>query len=293
MAQHDLVVDNGPGLAVRTDLVAALQALATLSSGPLEPNTTYAGMWWLDTSVGPNGSLKMRNLSNTAWTFPSIYGDDRVGEIAYYARPTPPAGWLKANGAIVSRTTYSALFAAIGTQFGIGDGVNTFNLPDVRGRFVRGWDDGAGVDPSRAFGNIQPSAIESHTHPATTTLVAAGSHDHGGGTYEAGSHAHTGATGTHAGHQHVSATGQAFVIVVGGGGGQGTTGSGYSSTGATNVAGAHSHGLTINAAGSHTHAIATDVVPAHTHTATTAVTASGGTETRPANLSLLACIRYA
>lgn len=65
--QADFVVDNGPGLAVRTDINAQLLALATLSSGPVEPATKYAGMLWLDTSVSPNGLLRQRNLANTAW----------------------------------------------------------------------------------------------------------------------------------------------------------------------------------------------------------------------------------
>jgi microcystin-dependent protein len=51
-------------------------------------------------------------------------------------------GWLKCNGAAVSRSTYAVLFAAIGTLYGAGDGTTTFNLPDYRGEFLRGLDDG-------------------------------------------------------------------------------------------------------------------------------------------------------
>ncbi|MCK9131735.1 phage tail protein [Haemophilus influenzae] len=72
----------------------------------------------------------------------SVQISELVGEVAFFARTTPPSGWLKANGAAVSRTTYAALFAAIGTTFGAGDGSSTFNLPDLRGEFVRGLDDG-------------------------------------------------------------------------------------------------------------------------------------------------------
>jgi phage-related tail fiber protein len=81
-----------------------------------------------------------------------------AGHIAYTARNTAPAGWLKANGAAVSRTAYAALFAAIGTTYGAGDGFNTFNLPDLRGEFMRGWDDGRGVDASRTIGSSQTDA---------------------------------------------------------------------------------------------------------------------------------------
>lgn len=67
MSQHDMVIDNGPGLAVRTDIVAAVQALASNNSGPTEPTTPYAGMFWLDTTTAPNGTVRMRNLANDAW----------------------------------------------------------------------------------------------------------------------------------------------------------------------------------------------------------------------------------
>ncbi|WP_197369874.1 phage tail protein, partial [Ralstonia pseudosolanacearum] len=74
----------------------------------------------------------------TAWR--QLVG--QAGLIGYFARSTAPSGWLKANGAAVSRTTYAALYAEIGTTFGAGDGAATFNLPDLRGEFLRGWDDG-------------------------------------------------------------------------------------------------------------------------------------------------------
>lgn len=85
------------------------------------------------------------------------------GQIAFFAGSSAPAGWLKANGAAVSRTTYAALFAAIGTTYGAGDGRNTFNLPDLRGEFMRGWDDGRGIDRGRAFGSAQGDAIRNIT----------------------------------------------------------------------------------------------------------------------------------
>lgn len=68
MSQHDMNIDNGPGLAVRTDMNAAIQALASNNSGATEPLVTYAGQFWLDTTTAPNGTVRMRNLSNTGWT---------------------------------------------------------------------------------------------------------------------------------------------------------------------------------------------------------------------------------
>lgn len=86
------------------------------------------------------------------------------GAVQAFARSTPPTGWLRCNGAAVSRTTFNTLFAALGTTFGVGDGSSTFNLPDLRGEFIRGLDDGRGVDAGRLLGSAQSDAFKSHTH---------------------------------------------------------------------------------------------------------------------------------
>jgi len=90
-----------------------------------------------------------------------------VGSVTMYAANTAPTGWLECSGAAVSRTTYAGLFTAIGTVFGVGDGSTTFNLPDMRGEFARGWDNGRGIDSGRAFGSAQGQAIEAHVHSIT------------------------------------------------------------------------------------------------------------------------------
>lgn len=78
-----------------------------------------------------------------------------AGQVAYFARDTAPIGWLKANGAAISRTAYNDLFNAIGTNYGAGDGSTTFNLPDYRGEFLRCWADGSGTDSGRALHSFQ------------------------------------------------------------------------------------------------------------------------------------------
>lgn len=102
-----------------------------------------------------------------------------VGTVIWYAKSTPPTGYLKANGATISRVTYSELFAVIGTNYGAGDGTTTFTLPDLRGEFIRGWDDGRGVDSGRAFASSQGQMIQTHTHQyyrnAGTTTAGSGS----------------------------------------------------------------------------------------------------------------------
>lgn len=96
------------------------------------------------------------------------------GAVATFAMSTAPTGWLKANGALVSRTTYATLFAAIGTTFGVGDGSTTFALPDLRGEFLRGWDDGRGVDTGRAFGSAQLDQMQRLTGTLQTNISAYG-----------------------------------------------------------------------------------------------------------------------
>lgn len=90
-----------------------------------------------------------------------------AGTMQFYAGSTAPNGWLKANGAAISRTTYANLFAAIGTTYGAGNGSTTFTLPDMRGEFPRGWDDGRGIDSSRAIGTAQTDAFQGHYHTLT------------------------------------------------------------------------------------------------------------------------------
>ena len=217
MSQHDFVIDNQSFPATRTDLNAAILAVASNSSGATAPTTTYANQFWYDTSTN---ILYIRNEANDGWvsvitldasmtataselnqldaiTRGSIlYGNSSgatarlakgaadtvltsdgtdiawaataggvpTGTVIYHAANTPPTGFIKANGAAVSRSTYSDLFTAIGTTFGVGDGSTTFNVSDLRGEFMRGWDDSRGVDSGRSFGSAQADQMEAHTH---------------------------------------------------------------------------------------------------------------------------------
>ena len=102
-----------------------------------------------------------------------------TGSVHLMASTTVPSGYLKCNGAAVSRTTYADLFAEIGTAFGAGDGSSTFNVPDLRGEFVRGWDDSRGVDSGRNFATAQGDQNKQHNHSATaTSTVTDPGHNH-------------------------------------------------------------------------------------------------------------------
>lgn len=96
------------------------------------------------------------------------------GCVMSFAGTAAPTGWLECNGNAVSRTTYSALFAAIGTTYGIGDGSTTFNLPDLRGEFIRGWDHGRGVDTGRSLGSAQADELEAHVHEHSANIAGTG-----------------------------------------------------------------------------------------------------------------------
>lgn len=176
MSQHDFDIANQTASNARADINNALKALASLSSGATAPTTTYANMLWYDTGTN---QIKKRNEADSAWinlgtvdesagTFLPSTGGVPSGAVQAFAMGTPPTGWLSCDGSAVSRTTYSALYALIGTTYGAGDGSTTFNLPDLRGEFIRGWDAGRGVDTGRAFGSSQADAFKSHRHGSGT-----------------------------------------------------------------------------------------------------------------------------
>ena len=134
-----------------------------------------------------------------------------AGAVMAFAMNSAPTGWIECSGNAVSRTTYADLFAAIGTTFGAGDSSTTFNLPNLRGEFIRGWDNGRGVDDSRAFGSAQGDATALPNTDFTTNTTGTHSHSYDGGdrqnvgsggqsqpvsqggnnTGSAGSHSHT------------------------------------------------------------------------------------------------------
>ena len=269
---------------------------ATISdTAPASPSI---GQLWFESDSG-NTFVWYDDSSSQQWVqmnsaTAAAGGAAEPGAVQMFARSTPPVGWLKANGAALSRTVYSNLFAAIGTAFGVGDGSTTFNIPDLRGEFIRTWDDSRGVDPGRAFGSAQGANIESHAHTASSPA-----------------HTHTGSgtsSGFNTNHQHYNDFGTGYVSadhthvnnrpVLGADNDRGSTSSSWSIDGSQ---AANSGGISAN----HTHAVQgwagyANVDHSHTYSFTTVGTAASitvnaagtGTDTRPRNVALLACIRY-
>jgi len=115
----------------------------------------------LPPSVTSGGFLQTDGSGNLSF---QIVAGVPSGSVFCMAVATVPSGYLECNGAAVSRTTYAALFAIIGTAYGTGNGSSTFNLPDLRGEFVRGFDNGRGVDSGRSINDPQGHQFGQHNH---------------------------------------------------------------------------------------------------------------------------------
>jgi microcystin-dependent protein len=190
-------------------------------TGPTAPTDT--SVLWADTSEtgtavvplgGTTGQVLAKSSSSnyaTQWATPVTSSDLAVttpsGAVIAFAGSTAPTGWLLAFGQAVSRSTYSGLFAVIGTTYGSGDGTTTFTLPDLRGRTVAGIDNMGGSDAGRldianSSGTVvgsqyvtltsAQSGLPAHSHPISVANVSnftgiIGSTGHGGTIYDTAS----------------------------------------------------------------------------------------------------------
>ncbi len=139
--------------ATKVLFTAALLGLVALVGTPAqEPLTVYPnGSVGIGTTAQPTERLQVDGNVKAMGRYKDATGVVMpVGSILPYGGTTAPEGWLMCNGAPVSRESYPDLFAAVGTSFGAGDGSTTFNIPDLRGRFLRGVDGAAGRDPDGA-----------------------------------------------------------------------------------------------------------------------------------------------
>ncbi|WP_431821011.1 phage tail protein [Burkholderia sp. F1] len=233
----------------------------------------------------------------------------QIGQIVFEPRTTVRAGFLKANGALLKRADYPALWAyaqasgALSTEadwaagwfgtFSIGDGATTFRIPELRGDFIRCWDDGRGVDSNRGLGQWQGFVNAWHNHGASA--AESGDHNHSAWTDAQGWHGHHGWTGGVGDHQHVSPWGEnpSYRPPWGTWGAPNNVGSSSTDNdnvwGLTSPAGNHNHEFNTEGAGSHGHNVGIGGAGTHSHAIT--VNADGGNEARPRNIALLAMIR--
>ena len=130
-------------------------------------------------SLGANVSLTLPATDGNAGEFLQTDGSGVLsfsvvtgvpsGAVFCMAVATIPSGYLECNGQTVNRTSYAALFAVIGTQYGAGNGSTTFEVPDLRGEFIRGFDNGKGTDSGRSIGTAQAAAFGQHQHSVDLT----------------------------------------------------------------------------------------------------------------------------
>ena len=172
-----------------------LSTTGNLASTSNRPSTSIAtGALVLSGGAGVAGNLHVggtiitptmpTGTSNTAVATTAFVQNNSIptGGLMMWPTASAPSGYLLCNGAAVSRTTYAALFAIIGTTFGIGDNSTTFNLPNYTNRLPVG---AGGLYAAAATGGSKDSVVVSHTHTATVT-DSGHSHQTGSTTVESG-----------------------------------------------------------------------------------------------------------
>jgi microcystin-dependent protein len=167
-----------------------------------------------------DGKIFYKNNSNVIVEFSGAGGGGTempTGSLTQFAGSTAPAGWLSCDGANVSRTTYAALFAIIGTTYGAGDGSTTFGLPNMKGRIPVGFDsaqtefDALGETGGAKTHALTSAEMPSHTHTQNAHNHTQNAHNHtqnahGHSTDAQGFHAHnvgiTGSGTSSTSHRH-------------------------------------------------------------------------------------------
>ena len=178
---------------VTGNLTGTASAIADGSVGTakiVDANVTNAKLASdIDASKLTTGTLPIARIADGAVTAAKLSSGVGTpsGAVMAFAMNSAPAGWLAADGSNVNRTTYAALFSAIGTTYGAGDGSTTFALPDLRGYFVRGSGTNSDSTAAGTFGVKQADDLKSHTHTYTDQVqVSVGVFNTAGGTGQDG-----------------------------------------------------------------------------------------------------------
>lgn len=276
-ATYDIVVDDNGNVGVGTaapatklDVEGDLRLLNGVAVNEFSTDNTLADS---SPSAVPTERAVKEYIDNLL-----------IGSVTAFATDTPPDGWLECNGFALPREgKYAPLFARIGTRFGQGNGSTTFNIPDLRGQFIRGWDHGAGSDPDRnsryspysgnsgdAVGSYQWHSYQYHSHGFNGTRWKTEDN--------LSNHTHSGVMRSYWASSQPTAAGHGYVRVL----------SGYSWKGDLEYFNGQWNWIgfywqDVNA---------TNLAHNHTLTPYGSISPSGGNETRPINASLMFCIKY-
>lgn len=324
------------GIGTTTPDASSALEVASTDSGVLVPRMTVAQRIAITTPAEGLLVYQTNDVSGfyfydgSQWVRLLDKSKDSIPTAAIFAFPatTIPSGYLECDGSAVSRTTYAGLFTVIGTTYGNGDGSTTFNLPDYRGEFLRGFDNGANNDPDVAsrtdrgdgttgnnIGTKQSFSNVSHLHqvdPPSTVSTATGAHIHtipsaSVSTNPSGAHTHTGSISGTTSPSNSSVQVPFKNVDVENPGvfdpditiRELRTGSGYITANGS----PHSHTVNgtvnIHYANSHTHTVniptsSSSVVGDHQHATNISSFDSavhGGNESRPTNVSVIWCIK--
>jgi microcystin-dependent protein len=234
VAQHLTIyphATNGASPTLNVDGLGACPII-TDAAGTIVPTGTLIAGTPYELVLDGSNRFRLKNFYQLPFTVP-------VGAtIDYFGTTAPNSNFVFPFGQAISRTTYAALFALLGTTFGTGDGSTTFNIPDLRGRVIAGKDDMGGSAASR-IGSV---VTDSGTIVGANLGSAGGSSTHVLISTEMPTHSHG---VTDPGHTHSLSPSPANVF---------TTGSGSDSTGsgkllASASVGSATTGISINTAG--------------------------------------------
>ena len=188
----DAGLDMSNGLAIRFQDSSGAPFVALKSPGSVSANRTFT----LPATTGSVGQFLSVATSNHSATNAELeFATPQsvpTGAVFCMAVASAPSGYLECDGAAVSRTTYAALFGVIGTQYNTGGETSSeFRLPDLRGEFVRGFDNGRNIDSDRVsandgIGSSQTSQNKQHNHTANSSVTDPG-HRHLPENYSANS----------------------------------------------------------------------------------------------------------
>lgn len=157
----DVAVAAAATATAKADGAVAAAAAASAAAGSMIASDATPTM---NHGIGAAGSSATYARGDHVHPTDTSIGGVPIGTVVFGPWTSAPAGTIKGNGALVSRSAYAGLFAVYGTRFGVGDGSTTFGLPDLRAAFPRGLDDGRGIDTGRVLGSEQLDAFQGHWH---------------------------------------------------------------------------------------------------------------------------------